>query len=1844
MDAVRFAEIADGSFHVAWKDGERAVYRGWQKDSDGRLVAVLAVRPEHPHPAIIDRLANEYEWKDELDSAWAVRPLGLLHEGGRTVLLLEDPGGEPLTNLIGAPMEVESFLRLAIGIAEAVGELHQRGLVHKDIKPQNIVVDPTRSAVRLTGFGIASRLRRERQAIQPPETIAGTLAYMAPEQTGWMNRSIDSRSDLYALGVTLYEMLTGSLPFAASDPMEWVHCHIARKPPPPADRVEGIPSVLSMIIVKLLSKTAEDRYQTAGGLVRDLRRCLAEFRDRGQIEEFPLGQYDTSDRLTIPERLYGREREIKTLLASFDRIVNSGVPELVLVSGYSGIGKSSVVNELHKVLVPPRALFASGKFDQYKRDIPYSTLAQALQGLIRSLLAKGDGELAVWRAAFREALGNNGQLIVDFVPELNLIIGDQPPVPELNPRDAQHRFQRVFRRFIGVFAQQAHPLALFLDDLQWLDVATLDLIEHLLTRSELKHLMLIGAYRDNEVDASHPLMRKLEAIRRTGARVQQIQLGPLGPDHLRELITDAIRCEPASVSPLANLVHEKTVGNPFFAIQFLHTLADEGLLTFDVDAGRWSWDIERLRAKGYTDNVVDLMVGMVARRPEETQQALQQFSCLGAVADTNTLAIVFETSPDQVHLALRDALRQELVERRGDTYHFIHDRVQEAAYSMIPEALLAGVHLRIARLLSQRIPPEQREEAIFEIVGQFNRGAASITSREEREEVALLNLLAGKRAKASTAYASALSYLKTGMDLLSEEAGERRQELAFELEQHRADCELWMGALPSAEERLEALALRAADTVQRAAVASRRVDLHTLLGASDCAVEIALEYLRNVGIDWTAHPTEMEARREYERIWLCLGDREIEDLINLPLMRDPESLATMDVLTVLGAPTLYTDGNANALTRCRAVNLSLDHGNSDASPPHYVAVGLLAGDRFGDYDAGYRLGKLACDLTEERGLKRFGGKTYLVFTLLVPWTRPVRESIETAKRSFQMANEQGDPTYAAYACRALCSSLLASGERLDQVAREAEHGLMFSRKVGFEFVANMISAPLALVRMLRGETANFGSFDRSDFSERAFQERMTGKPMFALPEAFYWTRKLQARFFAGDYRSAIDAAEKAGRWFATSTALRSFLLELAEYHFYAALSRAACCQPAGPDPYATHQAALAAHHAQLRAWEVNCPTNFEDSAALVGAEIARIEGRVLDAECLYEQAISSARSNGFVHNEAIAYELAARFYASRGFEQFARTYLTSARNGYLRWGAVGKVQQLDQIYPHLRDESATLAATGTIGAPVEHLDLTTIIKVSQAVSSEIVPEKLIDTLMRTAIEQAGAERGLLILVRGATPRIAAEATTGNDVVVVHLCDEAATQTVIPDSVLHYVLHSRESIILDDAAAQPAYAADPYIRDRRARSVLCLPLINQGKLIGVLYLENNLTPNVFMPSRMAALKLLASQAAISLVNSQLYGDLQKQEAKVRRLVDANIIGIIIWDFEGRIIEANDTFLRMLGFDRDDFASSRVRWTDLVPQEWRDRAAQALEDVKNTGTVQPYEREYLRKDGSRVPVLIGAARLETSEHQGVAFVLDLTERRRAESEARESERRYRETQMELAHANRVATIGQLTASIAHEVNQPITAMIGNVAAARRWLARKPPELQEALRLLDRMAKDGNRVSNVVDRTRNLVKKAPLRMARIEINTVVDEMIELTRGEAIKNQVSLRTQLSEGLPLVEVDRTQMQQVVLNLIINAVHALEGVDQARRELLISSSMKGSDGVLISVRDSGRGISPEQLNRLFDPFYTTKPSGMGMGLSICRSIIESHGGRIWAEANLPRGAAFHFTIPTVRQH
>ncbi len=1497
----------------------------------GRAVASLTPQPpsvlvsipasEHPLPAHVRMLEHEMALRDELDSTWALRPLVLAQHHGRPVLIFEDQQGEPLEQLLDhfpasralngqrsaePAMELGLFLRLAVGLAGALGEVHRRGIIHKNIKPANIVVNPASGRVWLTGFGIASRLPRERQPPEPPETIAGTLAYMAPEQTGRMNRSIDCRSDLYALGVTLYEMLTGLLPFTAAEPIEWVHCHIAREPIAPDERVANVPAPLSAIIMKLLAKTAEDRYQTAAGLERDLRRCQAQWHAERRVDDFPLSKHDIPDRLLIPEKLYGRARDVETLLAAFDRVVHGGAPELVLVSGYSGIGKSSIVHELQKVLVPPRALFATGKFDEYKRDIPYSTLAQAFQRLIRPLLTKSDDELSRWRDALVEALGPNGQLMVDLVPDLTAIVGDQPMAPELPPQDAQRRFQLVFRRFLGVFARPEHPLALFLDDLQWLDVATLDLLQDLMIQG-VRHLLLIGAYRDNEVTATHPLMRRLEAIRGTDAPVREIALAPLGRDDICRLIEDSLYCDAGRAAPLAQLVHEKSAGNPFFAIQFLSALIDEGLVTFDRPGTRWHWDLPRIHAKGYTDNVIDLMVGKLRRLPADTQRALRHLACLGNSANATVLAMVYEDSNEELERDLRHAQQSGLVCQSEETYTFLHDRVQEAAYSLVPETQRAAAHLRIGRLLAAHTPLEKREEAIFEIVNQLNRATALIASRAEKEQLAEFNLVAGKRAKAATAYASALKYLVAGTALLSDDRWEQRPDLMFTLELYRAECEFLTGELAAAETRLTMLASRVMNPVDRATVTCLHSDVYTVLDRTDRAVEVCLDYLRHLGIEWSSHPAQEEVRREYERTWALLGRREIEELIDLPVMTDPEAEAKMEVLTRAWTPATYTDTNLQSLVLLRMVNLSLEFGNTDASCQAYAHVFAIAGPHFGNYEAGRRFGRLGCDLVERRGFKRFEARTYLAYAVgVVTDIGPLRAASDLARHAFEAAQTAGDLTYAAFAWTQLVAIFLLAGEPLVNAQREAERGLEFVKKARFGLAIDIIASQLAVIRSLRGLTATFGCFDGEQFDELQMERRLASDPRLIFPEWWYWTQKLQARFFAGDYASATDASRNVQRLVGIPDNI-----ETAEAYFYSALSHAASCDSAPPVEYSQHIEALAEHQRQLQTYADRGVAMVQGRAELVNAEIARVERRELDAERLYEAAIQSAREHEFIQNGALANELAARFYASRGFQKMAMVYLRDARDGYRQWGAEGKVRQLEADYPSLAETRPFFDPTRTVLTPVEQLDLSAVLKVSQAVQSETNLETLITTVMRLALEHAGAQRGLLISSRGDSYRIDAEARSGHERVTVELRHTSLGVDDLPRSVFQYVLRTRERVLVQDVSAESEFAPDEYLHRHRTRSLLCIPLVKQARLAGIIYLENNLTSGAFTPARMALLDVLASEAAISIENARLYHDLQERERESRLIVET-IPGFVAgWSPAGEIEFVNQRLIEYCG---------------------------------------------------------------------------------------------------------------------------------------------------------------------------------------------------------------------------------------------------------------------------------------------------------------------------------------------
>jgi PAS domain S-box-containing protein len=1804
------------------RDGELTLQRG----SGCGVTPVLLAAAEHSSRVGLKRLEHEYALKAELDAAWAARPIELSRHRNRLTLVLEDPGGVVLDQLLDRPLAIREFLPIAISLAGALRQVHARGLIHKDIKPSNILVDLESAAVWLTGFGIASRLPRERPNPEPPDAIAGTLAYMAPEQTGRMNRSIDARSDLYSLGVTLYQMLTGTLPFTAADPMEWVHCHIARQPVPPNVRAVQTPGVLSAIVMKLLAKTAEDRYQTAAGVEADLRRCFAEWESRGGIDPFPLGTRDASGRLLIPERLYGREREIDTLLASFNRVVARGTPEIVLVSGFSGIGKSSAVNELHKALVPSRGLYASGKFDQYKRDIPYATLAQAFQRLVRSLLSQGDTQLSRWRDIFIEALGSNAQLIVNLVPELEFIIGRQPAIPDLPLQEARNRFQMVFRRFFGAFARKEHPLALFLDDLQWLDSASLELLEHLVSRSEVPYLLLVVAYRDNEVSQSHPLMRTLEVIREADASVHEIVLAPLTLEDIGRLVADTLHCEAERAQPMAQLVHEKTGGNPFFAIQFLTAMVDEGLLAFDSVAAEWAWDINRIHAKNYTDNVVDLMVRKLKRLSIATQDTLKHLACLGNVTGIGTLSMVYQQTEETMHAALEEAVHAGLVVQQDDAYQFLHDRIQQAAYSLFPDEHRSAVHLRIGRTLLANTPLDELTEELFEIANHFNRGAALIVDPDERTRVATINLHGGRKAKASAAYASACAYLASGMTLLDESAWRSQYDLTFNLRLERAQCEVLNGNFEEADQLIAELLLRAASKVDLAAVYDLKVRLHTMRGEYPRAVDDALRCLRLFDIDLPAHPSWDEVQADYDTLWRNLNGRSIETLIDLPQMTDPELRAAMQVLSILAEVSWFTDFDLYRMLVCRMVNVSMQHGVSGPAAHGYACLGSMLGPAFHRYREGYDLAKLACDLVEKHGFNAYQIKVYNEMAPVSLWTQPITSAIELRQAGTRAATETGNLTYACYSMHHSITGFLLRNDPLDEVWHESEMALDFARRAKFRDVADLIVSQQRFIATMQGRTTTFSTFSDKEFDETTFEAALTGERMNTMI-CLYWTLKLKARFLSGDYAEALAAAGKA------KPALRGepTQIYLLDYFYYTALTAAALYEEASADEQLGWRDLLATHREQLHEWAENYPPTFGDKYSLVSGEIARLEGRDADAMRLYEQAIKSAREHGFVQNEALAHEVAAGFYAARGVESVGHAYLRNARDCYMRWGAFGKVRQLEQRHAGLRDEVTSSTSSATVSAPVEQLDVGTVVKASQAVSSEIELAQLIETLMRISLEHAGAERGLLILM-GHEPRIAAEARTGGGNIAVTLRDSAVTPAELSESVLHTAMRTQDSVILDDASAQIPFSTDEYVRERHARSVLCLPLVKQAKLVGALYLENNLAPRVFTSAKLAILKLLASQAAISLENVQLYDELRRSEAYLSEAQKLSHTGTCAWKPSSEKVYWTEGAFSIFGYEPAitptmELVLRRVHPDDIAA------FSQVVERASKDGRDYAHEYRLRMPDESvkHVHVVARAFRDEAGEVEFVGSVMDV-------SAIRLAERELHKTQSDLAHVTRVTSLGELTASIAHEVNQPLGAVLFNAEASLSWLDHEQPNLSEARSALERIIRDATRAGDVIQRIRTLAKKTDTKMAPLNLYEVLIETLTLVQHELSGSRVALRLEQVSALPVILADKVQLQQVILNLVINGIEAMQPITDRARELVIRSEHDDQQ-VRLMVTDCGVGFSADSADRLFNTFFTTKTSGMGMGLSICRSIIEFHGGRIWAAPNVPYGATIQFTLP-----
>lgn len=1799
-------------------DGSRTqVYRG-QKQSNQQPVAIKILKSEYPTFTELLHFRNQYAIAKNLNLPGVIQPYSLENYRNGFALVMEDIGGVSLKDYTKEqPLELGEFLHLAIQITQVLEGLYQNRVIHKDIKPQNILINPETKQVKLIDFSISSLLPKENQVLQNPNVLEGTLPYMSPEQTGRMNRGIDYRTDFYSLGITFYQLLTGQLPFWSTDPMELVHCHIAKNVTPASELNPAIPKMVNEIILKLLAKTAEVRYQSAYGIRHDLERCWQQWQSQRKIIPFKLGKRDICDRFVIPEKLYGRETEVATLLAAFDRVANpplsneeQGGVEMMLVAGFSGIGKTAVVNEIHKPIVRQRGYFIWGKFDQFKRNIPFSALVQAFQKLMRQLLTESDTHLQRWKAKILAALGENAQVIIEVIPELERIIGKQPPAPELLSSAAQNRFNLLLQKFIAVFTTQDHPLVIFLDDLQWADSASLKLIEVLMSRTNISYLLLVGAYRDNEVSSAHPLMLTLAEIRKIThdrqtpyPKVNQITLAPLDQFELNRLVADTLSCPPQRAMPLTQLVAQRTKGNPFFTNQFLKSLYDDGLITFDFSSNHWQCDIAKVRAITASGDVVEFMATQLQKLPLNTQIILKLAACIGSSFDLNTLAIVSEKSPVETAADLWKALQEGLIIPETEvyklftvdesgletnasdsrllapdscSYKFLHDRVQQAAYFLIAPDQKQATHLKIGQLLLNNTPQEEREEKIFEIVNQLNYGVGLISECREREELARLNLVAGRKALTATAYSAAGGYFTIGRKLLESDRWQTQYDLTLEVYVAAAEAAYLNTDFQQMEE-LAGLVLHNARTLlDKVKVYEVQLAACTAQVKPKQAVEMGLQVLNLLGVSFPEQPSPLDIQHKLQETASLFTGKTIEDCIDLPEMVELDKLAALRILSGLVSPAYITAPALLPLIVLEMVTLSIHYGNAPLSAFAYSLYGLILSGVVQEMELGYKFGKLALNLVERFNANSLKTKVfYTVAAHIIYWKHHIKNALPLLQDSYSRGLETGE-LECGYSAKEKSQFSYFSGGELGELEGEMVTFSKALTQLRQEAALNYNQIVHQAVLNLLGRCENPCRFIGEAYNE----EKMLPFHLAANDRNglhYFHLHKLIICYLFGEDQQAWENAIQAEQYLDGVTGM----LNVPLFYFYDSLVRFKVYPDALPSEQELYLAKINSNQEKMKLWAKHAPMNFSHKFNLVEAEKFRILGQNVEAMDYYDLAIALAQEYGYINEQALAYELAAKFYLTWGKETIAQTYLIKAYYAYARWGAKAKVDDLEKRYPqflipilqrekpsrgkintlsHLTTETLSNSTTDTSQA----LDLSSVLKASQAISGEILLDKLLATLMQVVIENAGAQKGVLILQKEGRLVIEVIALSSPAEVRVLPSIPVESSQDLPISVINYVQHVEETLVLDDATSHATLAAESYIIQHQPKSLLCTPIIHQSKLMGILYLENNVMTGAFTSNRIEILRLLCSQAAISLENARLY---------------------------------------------------------QTSQQYAQQLEQSLQQLKHT-------------------------------------------------------------QLQLIQSEKMSTLGQLVAAVAHEINNPVSFITGNLGYAQDYVQdvlslvklyqQKFPEPGEEIEQeieaieLDYLVEDLPNILTSMQEGAERIRNISTSLKTFS-RSDTSEKIDFNVHEGINSTLTIlkyRLKANDKRPAIEIVKQygevppvkgypgQLNQVFMNLIVNAIDALDELNRERsyediqsnpnRITIHTAVSSDHQTVVIRIQDNGAGMSEEVKQLVFDQPFTTKPvgQGTGLGLSISHQIVEEkHGGKLTCSSTPGQGTEFAIILP-----
>ncbi len=1517
-------------------DGEHSrVYRG-RRIKDDQPVILKVLKAEYPSPDQLRRYRQEYYLAQQLKLLQVIQAYELMEWHRTLVIIFEDFGGDALKKWLkqypqGLPLDL--FWPIAIKIASALGQLHSHRVIHKDLNPSNIVFNATTMVLKIIDLGISTQLSRENPALQLPNYLEGTLAYLAPEQTGRMNRIVDYRTDFYSLGVTFYELLTNQLPFTTNDPMELVHCHLAKQPISLTEVKQGqLPLSLVDIVHKLMAKNAEDRYQSAWGLKADLEECLRQWQVTGRIEWFPLAGNDIPDRFHIPQKLYGREQEIQILIAAFERVVganpdDSARAELILVTGYSGIGKSTLVRSLYQPITARRGYFIDGKYDQFQRNIPYSGLLQALSSLVKQLLGEPETVLSQFREQLLDSLGSNGQVIIDVIPDLELMIGTQPPVPQLGANEAQNRFNLVFQRFIQVFCAPEHPLVIFLDDIQWADFATFNLLELLLKDHPINHLLIIVAYRDHEILAGHPLIFMIAKLQHYETKINYINLAPLSLEQVEELIGETLHYDPAMVKNLAQLVISKTQGNPFFTNQFLHILYSENLLSFNYRFRQWQWNLKEIERKDFTDNVVELMLLQLQKLPQTVQDVLAIAAYLGREFDLLTLSLIKSQPTVAIYRDLKIALEQGLLIARSSLdeylliqhYQFGHDRIKQAAYLLIPEPERARTHYQIGQLLLTQISDPTREELIFAVVNQLNYGLELIETQTERDRLAQLNLVAAGKARATSAYQATDEYAQMGISLLGNKGWSREYQITLNLHELVIEAASLLGKFAQIEWWFNAVISQAKTAVDQVKVYIIKIQALVSQNQLPEAISTGKSILKQLGVELNDIPTVEDIQQAILEInhlnYNLTPEQAIERLFDLPPMVDPHQLAIMEVIASI-QPACYIVGSPLfPLLVALQVNLSLQFGNSPLSALSYGFYGACLIKFRQDITTATQFSRLAYRIAAQPEAKNIRSTTFVpIASLLHHRQSHLRETLPILQAGYQAGLETGNLEYVGHHAHLFCFHSYWCGQNLAEL--EVQTKGYHQQLLDFNQVttANYCSVYWETILSLIGNPEQFElTCEQAIAEEKLLSQSLIAKDLFRV-FAFYLHRAM-VKFLTGNIERATMDIILARQYLAGGVGT----IGEASLYFYDSLILLNNVSTTAID-WEKKEQQIHDNQSKLKFWAEFAPMNYLHKWQLVEAEKYRVLEKKLEAIEFYDLAIAGAKKSEYLQEEALANELAAKFYLNWGKKRFVQLYIQEAHYCYLRWGAIKKVGYLESQYPHLLGEqfSSRLSTDHTSFSSSSSgnsavLDLSTIMKSSQAIAREMVLEKLLQTLMKILLENAGAQSGCLLLPSLNNSSELADfsiAIYSNTNHTIFSPDQPIDQ-LLPVSVVNYVARTLKNVVLDDAIQVGNFIHDPYIQSMKPLSILCYPLLNQGKLVGMVYLENQVTGAAFTRARIEFLQLLSGQAAIAITNAQLYAQVRDSKKQLEQFLEAVPIGIGILDTKAHPYYANRRAKKLLG---------------------------------------------------------------------------------------------------------------------------------------------------------------------------------------------------------------------------------------------------------------------------------------------------------------------------------------------